>query len=345
MTGSSEQKTVNRKERGRNSMRKKIILFALGTMLLTLRVSAEAQQPAKFSRIGLLTWAASPPPSSLTPFEQGLRQLGYVEGQNIAIERRYANGQLDRLPALAADLARLPLDVILTQSFPAAVAAKRATSTVPIVVMGAGDPVATGLVVSFAHPGGNITGVSALETELSGKRLELLKESFPKLTRVAVLWNAADFGMTLKFREIELAAQALRVGVQALAVREAKDFDGAFSEMVRKRPDALFVITDPLTQLNRKHLLELATKSRLPAMYENAPYVDDGGLMAYGPSQAENLRIALQHVDKILKGTKPSELPIEQPTKFEFIINLKTAKQIGLTIPPNVLARADRVIK
>jgi putative ABC transport system substrate-binding protein len=274
-----------------------------------------------------------------------LRQLGYVEGQNITIERRYANGQMNRLPELAVDLARFRLDVILTQSFPAARAAKEATSTIPIVVMGAGDPVATGLVASFAHPGGNITGVSALETELSGKRLELLKESFPKLARVAVLWNAADFGMTLKFREIELAAQALRVTVQASAVREPKDIDSIFPEMIRKRPDALFVITDPLTQLNRKKLVDLATKNRLPAMYENAPYVEAGGLMAYGPSQAENLRIALQHVDKILKGTKPSELPIEQPTKFEFLINLGAAKQIGLTIPPNVLARADKVIK
>jgi putative ABC transport system substrate-binding protein len=252
---------------------------------------------------------------------------------------------MERFPELAADLARLPLDVILAQSFPAALAAKQATSTIPIVVMGAGDPVATGLVDSFARPGGNITGVSALETELSGKRLELLKEAFPKLTRVAVLWNAADFGMSLKFREIQLAAQALRVAVLPSAVRQPKDFDGVFSEMLRKRPDALFVITDPLTQLNRKHLVESATKNRLPAMYENSPYVEDGGLMAYGPSQAENLRIALQHVEKILKGTKPSDLPIEQPTKFEFIINLKAAKQIGLTIPPNVLARADKVIR
>ena len=319
--------------------------LTLSTVIFALCVSADAQQPAKSYRMGLLTWGAAPPSSSPTPFEQGLRQLGYVEGQNIAIERRYANGQMDRLPQLAADLARFPLDVILTQSFPAALAAKGATSTIPIVVMGAGDPVATGLVASFARPGGNITGVSALETELSGKRLEVLKEAFPKLARVAVLWNAADFGMTLKFREIELAAQALRVAVQASSVRQPKDFDGVFSEMIRKRPDALFVITDPLTQLNRNHLVELATKSRLPAMYENSPYVEAGGLMAYGPSQAENLRIALQHVDKILKGTKPSELPIEQPTKFEFIINLKAAKQIGLTIPPNVLARADKVIR
>ncbi|HEY7318383.1 MAG TPA: ABC transporter substrate-binding protein [Candidatus Binatia bacterium] len=326
-------------------MKQLVYGLALSAALFALCGSVEAAQAAKFYRIGLLTWAAAPSPASPTAFEQGLRQLGYVEGQNITIERRYANGQMNRLPELAVDLARFRLDVILTQSFPAARAAKEATSTIPIVVMGAGDPVATGLVASFAHPGGNITGVSALETELSGKRLELLKESFPKLARVAVLWNAADFGMTLKFREIELAAQALRVTVQASAVREPKDIDSIFPEMIRKRPDALFVITDPLTQLNRKKLVDLATKNRLPAMYENAPYVEAGGLMAYGPSQAENLRIALQHVDKILKGTKPSELPIEQPTKFEFLINLGAAKQIGLTIPPNVLARADKVIK
>jgi putative ABC transport system substrate-binding protein len=326
-------------------MRKTFVVFALSALLFALGVSAQAQQPKKIFRIGLLTWAAAPPPSSTTPFKQGLRQLGYVEGQNIVIERRYANGQLDRFPELARDLARLPLDVILTQSFPAALAAKQATSTIPIVVMGAGDPVATGLIASFARPGGNITGVSALETELSGKRLELLKEAFPKLARVAVLWNAADFGMTLKFREIELTAQSLRVAVQASAVREPKDFDGVFSEMIRRRPDALFVITDPLTNLNRKQLVELATKSRLPAMYENSAYVDVGGLMSYGPSQAESLQQALHHIDRILKGAKPAELPIEQPTNFELVINLKTGKQIGLTIPPNVLARADRVIK
>jgi putative ABC transport system substrate-binding protein len=327
------------------NMKRNITVLTLGVLLFALDVSAEAQQPAKVHRIGLLTWVAPPPPSSSTPFDQGLRQLGYVEGQNIVIDRRYASGQMDRFPELAADLARLPLDVILAQSFPAALAAKQATSSIPIVVMGAGDPVATGLVASFARPGGNITGVSALETELSGKRLELLKEAFPKLARVAVIWNSADFGMTLKFREIELAAKALRMAVLPSAVRGPKDFDGVFSEMMRKRPDALFVITDPLTQLNRKQLVELVTKNRLPAMYENAPYVDDGGLMAYGPSQAENMQIALQHLDKILKGTRPSELPIEQPKKFEFIINLIAAKQIGVTLPPNVLARADRVVR
>jgi putative ABC transport system substrate-binding protein len=271
--------------------------------------------------------------------------LGYVEGQNIAIERRYANGQMNRLPELAANLAGMPVDVILAQSFPAALAAKEATTTVPIVVLGAGDPVATGLVASFARPGRNITGVSAQETELSGKRLELLKEVFPKLARSAVLWNGADLGMTLKFRELERAAQALRVAVQASAVREPKDFANAFLEMMRARPDALFVITDPLVTSNRKQLFELATKNRLPVMYENSSYVDDGGLMAYGPSQSETLERALHHTDKILKGAKPGELPIEQPTKFEFVINLKAAKQIGLTIPPAVLARAERVIR
>jgi len=322
-----------------------VLSILIAVVLLGVEMTAETQQPAKIPRIGLLTGTALPPPSSPASFEQGLRQLGYVEGQNIAIERRYANGQIDRLPELAVELARLPLDVIVTLSFPAALAAKQATSTIPIVVIGAGDPVATGLVASFARPGGNITGVSAQETELSGKRLELLKEAFPKLARVAVLWNAADLGMSLKFRELERAAQALRMAVQASAVREPKDFDGAFSKMIRRRPDALFVITDPLTNLNRKQLFELATKNRLPAMYENSSYVDDGGLMAYGPSQSETRQQALHHVDKILRGTKPSELPIEQPTKFEFVINLKTAKQIGVTIPQSVLYRADRVIK
>jgi putative ABC transport system substrate-binding protein len=326
-------------------MKSTLFRVALCAVLFALVGSVNAQQPKKVFHIGLLTWASPPPSSSTKPFEEGLRHLGYVEGQNVAIERRYANGQLDRLPALAVELAHLPLDVILTQSYPAALAAKEATSTIPIVVMGAGDPVATGLIATFARPGGNITGVSAFEKELSGKRLELLKEAFPKLTRVAVLWNAADLGMTLKFREIEHAAQALRVTVQASAVREPEHFEAVFSEMLRKQPDALFVITDPLTQLNRSELVALATRSRLPAMYENAPYVEVGGLMAYGPSQAENLQEALYHIDKILKGAKPAELPVEQPTKFEFIVNLKAASQIGVTIPPNVLARADRVIK
>jgi putative tryptophan/tyrosine transport system substrate-binding protein len=321
------------------------ILWLLAVLLIAHVQLVQAQQPNKLRRIGLLMPGAPSPPGSPTPLDKGLSKLGYVEGQNIAIERRYANGQMNRFPELAADLARLSVDVILAGSFPAALAAKEATTIIPIVVFGAGDPVATGLVASFARPGKNITGVSAQETELSGKRLELLTEVFPKLARSAVLWNGADLGMTLKFRELERAAQALRVAVQASAVREPQDFANAFLEMMRTRPDALLVITDPLIRSNRKQLFESATKHRLPIMYEDSSYVDDGGLMSYGPSLSETLERALHHIDKILKGAKPGELPIEQPTKFEFAINLNAAKQIGLTIPPNVLARADRVIK
>ena len=326
-------------------MSKMIAVFVVTIIMLATISATDAQQPTKIHRIGLLTGAAAPPSSAPSPFEQGLRKLGYVEGQNITIEARYTNGRMDRLPELAVELTRLKLDVIVAQTFPAALAMKQATSTIPIVVLGAGDPVATGLVASFARPGGNITGVSALENELSGKRLELLKEVFPKLARGAVLWNATDLGMTFKFREVERAAQALRVVVHASAVREPKDFDGVFLELMHSRPDALFVITDPLTSINRKQLFELAAKNRLPAMHENSSYADDGNLMAYGPSQADTLDRALHHVDRILKGAKPADLPIEQPTKFELIVNLKTAEALGLTIPPNVLARADRVIK
>jgi putative tryptophan/tyrosine transport system substrate-binding protein len=319
--------------------------FACCAMLVALCAPAGAQQPIKSARLGLLSFAAPPPPSTTTPFDEILRQLGYVEGQNITIERRYVSGQLDRFPELARDLARLSPDVILAQTYPAAAAAKQATSTIPIVVVGAGDPVATGLVASFARPGGNITGVSALETELSGKRIELLKEAFPKLGSVAVLWNAADLGMTHKFEELQRAAQSMRMAVHASTVREARDFDGIFVEITRKRSDALFVIADSLTEFNRKQVVELGTKRRFPSMYEYSPYVDAGGLMAYGPSTRENMHRALQHVDKILKGAKPADLPIVQPTKFDLVINLKTAKQIGLTIPQKVLARADRVIR
>jgi len=321
-----------------------VLSILVVALLLAVGVIAEAQQAKKVYRIGLLTVGSLAPPTSPASIEQGLVKLGYVEGQSVAFERRAANGQMDRLPEFAAELARLPLDVIVTTGFPAAQAARQATSTIPVVISGAGDPVATGLVSSFAKPGGNITGVSALETELSGKRIDLLKETFPKMASVAVLWNSTDRGMTLKFGELERAAQGLRVTVHALAVREPKDLDNAFSEMTRKRPDALFVITDVLTNLNRTHLLELATKSRLPTMYENSSYTDAGGLMSYGPNQLETLQIVMHQVDRILKGTKPSEIPIEQPMRFEFTVNLNTAKQLGLTIPPNVLVRADRVI-
>jgi putative ABC transport system substrate-binding protein len=322
-----------------------LITWLLLTFAVTAARAAESQPASKIPRLGLLTWVAPPSSSSPTLFDKALHQLGYVEGKNIIIERRYANGDVTRMPELARDLLRHSPDVILAQSYPGALAAKQATSKIPIVIMGAGDPVATGLVKSFAHPGSNMTGVSALETELSGKRVELLKEAFPRLRSVAVLWNAADHGMTHKFGELQRAAQAFGIAVLPSGVREPQDFETIFSDIVRKRPDGLFVITDPLAEFNRQQILGIATKDRFPAMYETSPYVEAGGLMCYGPSIWENFQKAIQHVDRILKGAKPADLPVEQPKKFELVINLKTAKQIGLTIPPNVLARADRVIK
>jgi putative tryptophan/tyrosine transport system substrate-binding protein len=322
-----------------------IVVWLMFCIFVIAERTAEAQPAPKLPRLGLLTWLAPPTSSSATLFDEGLRQLGYVEGRNITVERRYASGDVARMPELARDLMRRSPDVIFVQSYPGALAAKQATSSIPIVIIGAGDPVATGLVKSFAHPGGNITGVSALEMELSGKRVELLKEAFPKLKSVAVLWNAADLGMTHKFGELQRAAQAFGMAVLPLAVREPQDFEAVFTDVVRNRPEALFVITDPLAEFNRRQILELASKGRFPAMYETTAYVDAGGLMSYGPNIRETFQRAFQHVDRILKGTKPAELPIVQPTKFELVVNLKTAKQIGLAIPPNVLARADRVIK
>jgi putative tryptophan/tyrosine transport system substrate-binding protein len=322
-----------------------LICCLLINILFTAAEAAEAQPGSKAPRLGLLTWLAPPSSSSPTLFDETLRQLGYVEGRNITVERRYANGDVARMPELARDLMRHSPDVIFAQSYPGALAAKQVTSSIPIVIIGAGDPVATGLVKSFAHPGGNITGVSALETELSGKRVELLKEAFPKLRSVAVLWNAADPGMTHKFGELQRAAQGFGMTVLPSGVREPRDFETVYNDIVRKRPDSLFVITDPLAEFNRKQILGLAAKGRFPGMYETSSYVDAGGLMSYGPNIRETFQRAFQHVDRILKGAKPAELPIIQPTKFELVINLKTAKQIGLTVPDNVLARADRVIR
>ncbi|HWP56410.1 MAG TPA: ABC transporter substrate-binding protein [Candidatus Acidoferrales bacterium] len=322
--------------------RRIVILNCLLIAVLLIAGLAEAQQPPKLRRIGLL----SPTGAQIrAPFERRLQQLGYVEGQNVSIQHLYANGQLDRLPELAAELVRQQVELIVALSFPAALAAKRATTTIPVVVVDAGDPVATGLVASLARPGGNVTGVSAHETELSAKRLELLKEAFPKLNRVAVLWNSTDLGMTLRYRQVEGTAPALRVALQPLGIRASADFEEAFSAMRRHRPDALLVISDPLTSGNQTGLLAFAAETRLPAMYERPDFVDSGGLMFYGPNPAENLQRALHHVDRILKGAKPADLPVEQSMKFDFIINLKTANQIGVTIPPNVLARANKVIR
>jgi putative ABC transport system substrate-binding protein len=323
-----------------------VIIPALCAMLLALCVPASAQQPAKVPRIGVL-WLYSPTIASpfAEAFRQGLRGLGYVEGQNIALEERWAEGRFDRLPSLAAELVRLNVDIIMTTSTPGAQAGQQATKSIPIVLTLVSDPVESGLVGSLARPGGNVTGLSLMHPDLTGKRLELLKEVIPKLSRVAVLSNSANPIIPPLLRETEAAARALGIQLQVVEVRGPTEFDGAFSAMTRDRAGALVVLPDGIFQNERRRIAALAVKSRLPAMYAWKEAVEDGGLMSYGASVPDIFRRAATYVDKILKGAKPAELPVEQPIKFEFVINLKAAKQIGLTIPPNVLARADKVIK
>ena len=278
-------------------------------------------------------------------FRQRLRELGYVDGQNIAFEVRSAEGRAERLPDLAADLVRLKVDVIVAGGTPAPLAAKRATTAIPIVMASAGDPVGSGLVASLARPGGNVTGLSLLVPELGGKRLQLLKEVVPGVSRVAVLWNAANPYPVLVWRQTEAAARALGVHLQSLDVRGPDDLEGAFAAATRGRAGALITVEDPLTFGQRKRIVDFAARARLPAMYGFREFVDAGGLMSYAASLADLSRRAATYVDKILKGAKPADLPVEQPTKFELVINLKTAKALGLTIPPSVLIRADQVIQ
>jgi putative ABC transport system substrate-binding protein len=319
------------------------ILVAM--MLLAVGVTAHAQQPTKVPRIGYLV-ASNPSPASarIEAFRQGLRDLGYIEGQNLIIEYRYAEGKLDRLPELAAELVRLKVDAIFVTSTSAVQAAKKATTTVPIVSV-SGDPVGLGLVASLARPGGNVTGLANLTSELAGKRLELLKEVVPSVSRVAVLWNPVASSSALRMRETEAAAPSLGIKLQPVEVREANDFERAFSALKRERADALFPLRSPFISNHVKRIVELAAKNRVPGMYDASEFPEAGGLMSYGTMLPDLDRRAAVYVDKILKGAKPVDLPVEQPTKFELIINLKTAKQIGLTIPPNVLVRADKVIK
>jgi putative ABC transport system substrate-binding protein len=278
-------------------------------------------------------------------FQQGLRELGYIEGQNIVIERRHAEGKLDRIPELAAELVRLNVDVIVTSGPTATRPAKGATSTIPIVMTFDDDPVGSGFVASLAHPGGNITGLSTLAPEISGKQLELLKEIVPRLFRVAAFGTSTRQGTAQALKEMELAAGALAVKLQYLDIEDPKYIETAFRAASKGRADALLVLQSPVFNSQRAQIANLAQKSRLPAAYPRREFVEDGGLMSYGASISDLDRRAATYVDKILKGAKPADLPIEQPIKFEFIINLKAAKQIGLTIPPNVLARADKVIK
>jgi len=328
-------------------MKKDIFTLALSIMVFALSLPVEAQQPAKVPRIGFLS-AASPSANTarIEAFRQGLHELGYVEEKNIVIEYRYADERFDRLPALAAELIRLKVEVIVTSGAPSTRSAKEATSTSPIVMTQDPDPVGNGFVASLAHPGGNITGLSALQPELSGKRLELLKEIVPRLSRVAVFGTSTIPGSAESLRETELAAGALGVQLQYLDILSRKDIEPAFRAAKKGHADAVLALgTSFILNSQRKQIAELAVKSRLPAIYYAAEWVEEGGLMAYGVSYTDLFRRAATYVDKILKGAKPGDLPVQQPTKFEFIINLKAAKQIGLTIPPNVLARADRVIK
>jgi ABC-type uncharacterized transport system substrate-binding protein len=341
-------KTGNRHAATGNSKRAKVIGFALCAMLVALSFSAAAQQPAKIAKIG---WLGARPVSREDPtsgherFRRMFRDLGYIEGKNFAFELRSADNKLDLLPSLADELVRLKVDVLLTPSTVEARAAKNVTRTIPIVFLGSGDPVAEGLVDSFARPGGNLTGFSSIAPVLAGKRLELLKETIPKLSRVAVLWDPHGPSSVQQWKESQLPARELGLQLRSMEISNAGKFDGVFNEAVKAGSGGLAVTSSPFINDNQKRIAELASKNRLPAIYNRGDFADNGGLMSYGPDLTEPYRRIAWMVDKILKGTKPADIPVEQPKKFELIINLKAAKQIGLTIPPNVLARADRVIK
>jgi len=327
-------------------MTKKVYRIALCTMLFALSLSAEAQQPTKIPRIGYLLGVSLSASSTRTEaFRQGLRDFGYVEGNNIIIEWRSAEGKFDRLPALAAELVRLKVDVIVTAGPIPTRAAKEVTSTIPIIMTQDPDPVGNGFVASLARPGGNITGLSTLAPELSGKQLELLKEIIPKLTRVAVFGTSTRAGNAQALKEIELAAGAFKVKLQYLDVLDPKDIETAFQAATKGRAEAVLVLQSAVFFSQRTQIAELAIKSRLPAIYYTTEFVEAGGLMSYATSYTDLFRRAATYVDKILKGRTPSDLPVEQPMKFEFVVNLKAAKQIGLTIPPNVLVRANKVIR
>ncbi len=307
--------------------------------------AAEAQQTARVPRIGVLYYGVPSASADLQALLYGLRELGWVDGRNVTVDIRYAEGRTERFPELAADVLRQKSDVIVATSTPGSVAAKNATSTIPIVILAASDPVGAGLVPSLARPGGNITGLSLLAPELSAKRVDLLKQTLPQLARLGVLWNIQNEGMQLRFREVSSAAPPLGIHVLSFGVRNPAEFDEAFAAMRREHPHALLVMADPVTMGQRKRTVEFAETHRIPAIYETREFADAGGLMSYGINLAEHFRRGAVYVDKILKGAKPADLPVEQPTKFELIINLKTAKALGLTIPPALLLRADEVIK
>jgi ABC-type uncharacterized transport system substrate-binding protein len=328
------------------TIERRAFLAAITGGLLATPLAVGAQQQGKVWRVGFLAGGARPPDGAPPmPLRRALQELGYVEQWNVVYLGRWADARQDRLPGLAVELVGLRVDVIVTVGGPASHAAKQVTSSIPIVMAQVGDADGLGLIDSLARPGGNVTGVTDQSAELSAKRLEILKEAIPKAARIAVLWNADDRGMTLRYRNVEKAAQALHVTVQPLGVREPDDFDLAFSAMRQSRPDALFLVTDALTLLNRKRVIDFALVHRIPAMYEFSFLVQDGGLMSYGANQDDNYRRAASYVDRLFKGASPSTLPVERPGRYYLVINLKTAKALGLTIPPSVLQRADQVIE
>ena len=330
----------------------RLLISGLCALLLALCFPAEAQQSGKIPRVGVLFIGGRNQPH-LESFKQGLKERGYTEGKNILLDYRYAEGNVDRLPSLAAELVQLKVDVIVTTSGNSARAATRVTRTIPIVLTTGADPVKSGLAESLAKPGGNVTGLSVIEEDLSGKRVEILKDTFPKMTRMAYLWNPLAVSYSEagapsgnpSYVQAKKAAETLGVQLLSYKVRTLVEIEKAFADMQKVRPHALLVLQSPVMTLNSKRIVDLALEQQLPGMYPSNQFAQEGGLMAYGPLIGDLYRRAATYVDKILKGAKPADLPVEQPMKFEFIINLKTAKQIGLTIPPNVLARADKVIK
>ena len=327
-------------------MKIKVIGFALGALLLALGFPAQAQQTAKIARIGYMSLQSRASESArIEAFRQGLRDLGWVEGKNISIEYRYADGKIDWLADLAAELVRLNVDVIVAAGTPAALAAKRATQTMPIVFPLSGDPLGSGLVASLARPGGNITGLSSLAQELGGKRLELIKEAVPRLSRVAVLSNPINPDHGPALNDVKVAAVALGLQFQPVKVKAPDEFESAFSTISRMRAQALLGLADETFNTRRAQVAALAVTSRLPTIFYNGDWTEDGVLMSHGVDVPDMFRRAATYVDKILKGTKPADIPVEQPMRFEFVVNLKTAKQIGLTVPPNLLVRANKVIR
>jgi len=327
-----------------SGIRRREFVALVGGAVGTWPLAARAQQRERMARIGVL-WPGAPPDKWDEAFRQGLRPHGYVEGRNILLEYRWAEGNQERLPILAQELARLPLDVIVTLSARAILAVKEATTSIPIVFAGTSDPLRTGFVASLARPGGNLTGLSLMAADLAGKRLELIKSVVPGASRIAMLWNASDQGMAIRVEQAQLAAPAVHVTLLSPELRTLADLENAFVTLTRDRPDALLVFVDPFTVAHRRRIVDFAAANRLPAIYEDRVFADAGGLMSYGPSIEDICRRAATYVDKILKGAKPGDLPIEQPTKFELIINLKTAKALDLEVPLQFQQLANEVIE